>query len=165
MPVELGAVLALAAATEATTEQWHAANLTSGMLVVLHDPVRHVGAVASVLLPDSELAGSLEDEPAGKYADTAIPALIEAFLTRGGQKQNTVATLVGGSQLFNFGGGGNNALNVGTRNAIVLRTYLSKEGVTVGKSHTGGNKKRDVDVDVYSGTITVQLAGQEPLIL
>ena len=70
--------------------------------VILHDRVARLGALAHIVLPDSR--GSA-DHP-GKFADTAIPAMI-AEIERQLQAKargRLVAKLVGGASMFPTGG-------------------------------------------------------------
>lgn len=136
-------------------------NLSSGIAVVLYDQVQHLGGLVHVLLPDSSLAGFTEEMSIGKFADLAIPELVQQFFEAGAQKQDTSVRIVGGAQLFNFGGGGGNTLNVGTRNAVAVRAALSKQGLAIEKDDVGGNKGRKIRFHIATGKLVVSQAGQE----
>ncbi len=135
-------------------------NLSSGIAVVMHDKLQYIGAMAHILLPDSSLAGFTEEMVPGRFADLAIPELIQQYLDKGAQKQDTLVRIVGGAQLFNFGGGGTNSLNIGTRNAIAIRATISKHGLSIKKADVGGNKGRKIRFNIGSGILTVSQAGQ-----
>ncbi|MBX2861356.1 MAG: chemotaxis protein CheD [Vampirovibrio sp.] len=137
------------------------ANLTTSMAVAIYDPVLKVGGMAHIVLPESRLAAlEGEEKPPATFADEAVPLLVEAYLEAGGQKQNAQVRMAGGSQLFNFGGGGGNYLNVGSRNSTAIRASLSKLGFTLEKADTGGNKARRVRLVIASGQFSVaQLGG------
>ena len=66
--------------------------------VVLYDRVARLGGLAHIVLPS---AHGVVDHP-GKYADTAIPALIADFDRRLGGKvrPRLIAKLVGGANMF-----------------------------------------------------------------
>ena len=96
-----------------------------------------LGSMAHVMLPDSH--GRL-DRP-GKYADTAVPLLLEGMLGKGCRMQNLVAKLVGGASMFaQFSGN----LNIGDRNTRTLRSLLDDAGIQVVAELTGGNVGRSV---------------------
>src|SRR5262249_17524337 len=97
--------------------------------------VTKVGGVAHIVLPESSLAPPYADpdESIGRYADLAIPALLHDFTAAGGQVKSAMVRMVGGAQLFNFGGGGGNILNIGARNATAVRTALASEGLVIDK--------------------------------
>ncbi len=135
-------------------------NLSSGIAVVMYDKLQCIGGMAHVLLPDSSLAGATDEMTPGRFADLAIPELVQQYLDKGAQKQDTLVRIVGGAQLFNFGGGGTNSLNIGTRNAIAIRTIISKHGLSIKKADVGGNKGRKIRFHVGSGILTITQAGQ-----
>ncbi len=137
-------------------------NLTSGVVLVLYDATNKVGGMAYVFLPDSKMAGPIEAENEGKFADLAVPRLIEEFTVAGGQQAGASVRLVGGSQLFNFGGGGANSMNVGNRNELAIKSVLSGLGWVIGKTDIGGNKGRKVKFSLANGRLIVVQAGQDP---
>jgi chemotaxis protein CheD len=141
-------------------------SVSSGLVVVLYDSVRHVGGVAYTLLPDSTyIEGEVsvvnrdalleEAEKPAKFANLALPVLWEGMGKLGAQASSTTARIIGGSQLFTFGGGGGNPLNVGSRNAIACRTHLSKLGIVVDKTDVGGNRPRSLLFALAEGQVWV----------
>jgi len=139
-------------------------SIGTGVVVVVYDARNLVGGVACVSMPESKLSmqSPLEelpkDKPA-KFADLAIPLLLEEFRALGGDKNISTVRLVGGAQLFNFGGGGGNLLNIGVRNAMAIRTALTKEGFVVEKADTGGNKPRSIRFELSTGNVYVRPIG------
>jgi chemotaxis protein CheD len=139
-------------------------SIGTGVVVVVYDPQNLVGGVACVSMPESKLSmqSPLEEQPKdkpAKFADIAIPLLLEEFKALGGDKNNSTVRLVGGAQLFNFGGGGGNLLNIGVRNAMAIRTALTKEGFVVEKADTGGNKPRSIRFELNTGNVYVRFIG------
>lgn len=137
------------------------ASLSTGIAVVVYDKNAVMGGMAHILLPDSTQVGLVEDDAIGKYADTAVPVLLEKFTAAGADRAQTFARIVGGAQLFNFGGGAANSLNIGTRNAVAIRAALSREGVAIEKADVGGNKGRRVKFHIGLGKLFIAVAGQE----
>lgn len=132
----------------------------AGLAVFIYDHESKVGGVAHIVLPESSLSGDLvEGNMPGKYADKAIPALISEFSKLGGKKRSASVHMVGGAQLFNFGGGGGNILNIGARNSTAVRTALLKQNLTVEKADTGGNKSKHLHFSLASGEVTVETLG------
>ncbi len=84
--------------------------------VVLYDRVAKLGGVAHIVLPSSRGAA---DQP-GKYADTAIPAVIAELERRLGGKVRSrlIAKLVGGANMFQTAPEvrENSVLNIGQQN-------------------------------------------------
>jgi chemotaxis protein CheD len=157
--VNLGQILV----TQSKGSVFEVANIGSSLVVVLYDRSTRIGGLAHIVLPDSTMSEPGKDKGlAGKYANQAIPLLFQQFMDAGGQKLYTTVRLVGGAQMFNFGGGGGNPLNVGSRNAIAVRAALSKTGLAIEKADVGGNKIRNLRFIIESGYVIVsQLGGRE----
>lgn len=134
-------------------------NVGTGVVVAIYDMENGVGGLAHVVLPESALSTSYTDSTPAKYADKAIPLLVQAFLDAGGRKRSCLVRMVGGAQLFNFGGGSGNILNIGARNATAIQTALSKQGLVIEKSDTGGNKGKSLKFILATGKLHVQQIG------
>lgn len=140
-------------------------NLGSSVALVIYDPQFKVGGIAHIILPDSTLDGARSDETPGKYADLAVPELLKQYTEAGGQTRFANIRLVGGAQLFNFGGGGGNLLNIGSRNATAIRAVLSKTGLTIEKADTGGNKGKSIRFMIATGQLFIRQIGDKEYLL
>jgi chemotaxis protein CheD len=120
--------------------------------LALLDARAAVAGLAHVVLPASEG----RDGSPGKFADTAVPALLDAVVGLGGRRTRLEAVLVGGASMFSFGGG---ALEVGQRNEAAVRDELTRLRIPVVASETGGSRGRTVRVTVESGRVTSRAAG------
>ncbi len=122
--------------------------LGSCVAVILHDPELGVGAMAHVMLPEK-----LEENPKkpGKYADTAVPKLIEMLEKQGGDRRRMIAKIVGGAQMFN----GSRYGNIGKENVEAVKKMLRKEGVKLIAEDTGGTYARSVEFDPSTGKLRV----------
>lgn len=134
-------------------------NIGTSIVVVIYDLQTKVGGLAHVILPESSLSTSHMEQVPGKYADKAVPKLVQEFTAAGGQKRSSIVRMVGGAQLFNFGGGGGNILNIGARNATAIRAAMSKQGLAIEKADTGGNKGKSIRFVLATGQIYVQQIG------
>jgi chemotaxis protein CheD len=141
------------------------ANIGTGVALTIYDTINKVGGIAHIVMPESLLASPNNEDLPGKYANLAIPYLLEKFTELGGEKRGTVVRMVGGAQLFNFGGGGGNSLNIGARNATAIRAAMSKLGFVIEKADTGGNKGKSVRFIIASGQLFVcPIGGKEYLL-
>lgn len=136
--------------------------ISTGVALLLHDFQNKVGGLAHIVLPESSMSTETSDGLPGKFANLAIPALLEQFTDLGGKKTTTVVRLVGGAQLFNFGGGGGNIINIGARNAIAIRASLFKMGFVVAKADTGGNKSKSIVFKIGTGQALITPVGGKP---
>jgi chemotaxis protein CheD len=122
--------------------------------LALVDVERRVAGLAHVMLPARP---ERTDDPAiGKFADTAVPALLDAVLAAGARRPRLTTYMVGGAQMFTFGGRG---MDVGTRNDQAVRDALVAIGLRVRASETGGTKGRTIRVRAADGTVTVKESG------
>jgi chemotaxis protein CheD len=122
--------------------------------------VRTAAGLAHVMLPDS--GGGLAGE-VGKFADRAVPALVEALGRAGAPVRELDAVLVGGAQMFALGGG--NSLDIGARNESAVRAALGAIGIRVLAAATAGTKGRTIRVRTETGEVTVKEVGgrEQPL--
>lgn len=111
--------------------------LGSCVAVILHDETRRIGAMAHVMLPESN---GRSDRP-GKYADTAVPLLVDGLCAQGSRQLSIHAKLVGGASMFAFFG---NNLNIGERNIRAIKEALEAKRIRVNGEVIGGNVGRSV---------------------
>jgi len=120
--------------------------------LALYHPGRKTGVMAHIVLPES--AG--RDGTPGKFADTAVPHMLELLRKQGMPIHGLAAKLAGGANMFNTSG----PLQIGDANAEAVATALRKAGIRVAGQDVGGTRGRRVDFDCASGEMIVQCAGQ-----
>lgn len=127
--------------------------------VVIYDSQKKVAGLAHVLLPDSTVAkqGSLN---AYKYADTAIPILVEKLLAVGARKFGLKAKLAGGSEMFKFTSG-SDIMRIGPRNVEAVLKELKKLHIPVIAQDTGGNIGRTIEFDPTSDKLKIRKVNKE----
>jgi chemotaxis protein CheD len=136
-----------------------ALGLGSCIGLVITDVAAGVAGMAHVMLPDSDIA--TRPGPEGKYADTAVPSLIDAVCSHGAQRRRLVCAMAGGAQMFGAGSGGG-VLNIGQRNAVAVRAALESAGLRLRAAQTGGSSGRTLEVIVATGAISVRTVGGTP---
>jgi chemotaxis protein CheD len=126
--------------------------LGSCLGVVLSVRRAKIGGLAHVVLPDSR--GST-DHP-GKYADTAIPALIVDLERLAGEpiRGRLTAKLLGGARMFQ-----NDSLDIGRLNAEAVEKILARLGITVLARDLGGDAGRRLTFDTLTGIVAVKIPG------
>jgi chemotaxis protein CheD len=145
----------------------HASSSTGGDVLVtiglgsciglaLLDPGRCLAGLAHVVLP--EASGSGEGSPA-KFANTAVPVLVDQLVGLGAAAGRLEAVLVGGAHMFSFGAKDGAGLDVGARNEAAVSAALDSLRIPIRARATGGTKGRTVRVHVGSGVVTVKEAG------
>lgn len=131
--------------------------LGSCICLCAYDPKSRVAGMAHIVLPQS--SGGVEDEYATKYADIAVPRLIEDMVRNGASKARLIVKLVGGAQMIQsveF----SDILEMGNRNLEMTKKALAGNGVGITASETGGNSGRSVWMFVDSGKVMVRKAGE-----
>jgi chemotaxis protein CheD len=118
--------------------------------IILRDPGRRVSGLAHVMLP----ARQRGDTASGKYADTAIPALVERIVGSGGRQRFLEALLVGGAQMFAQGAAA--IASIGEQNVRAARGILGRLSIPVIFEDTGGQAGRTVVFDNATGRVSVR---------
>ena len=137
-----------------------ALGLGSCIGLVLADAHAGVAGMAHVMLPVSRAGAT---GPPGKFADTAVPALLDQVLRLGADRVRLQAKIAGGAQMFGGGGAAASMMNIGERNATAVREALRAIGMRVRAADTGGNAGRSMQVAVSGGAVTVRAVGGEPI--
>lgn len=125
-----------------------------GLAVV--DRSAGVAGLAHIVLP----AATDTDREPGKFADLAVPELIDRLCRAGANRRRLEAVLAGGARMFELG-----ELDIGARNAEAVQKGLAASGIQVHAAETGGNRGRTMRVLVGDCTVTVKEAGGAPTTL
>jgi chemotaxis protein CheD len=121
--------------------------------VVLYDRSAKLGGVAHIVLPDSRGAA---DHP-GKYADTAIPAMVADLERWPGRRGvlKVVAKVVGGASMFQTGP----AMNIGQKNQDAVEQVLGRLGIPIVGRDVGGGSGRRLTLDTTTGVVSIRVPG------
>ena len=131
--------------------------LGSCLAIALYDPDAEIGGLAHAMLPDGDAATNSDRKP-GKYADTAIRALLRRMVERGATYTAVEAKLAGGSDMFEFDSFGD---GVGQRNVDAAREELEKLGVPIVAEDVGGTHGRTVKFTPGTGKLVVKTADED----
>lgn len=127
--------------------------------LVLYDRVAKLGGLAHIVLPS--MRGAV-DHP-GKYANTAIPAMISDLERELGSKARArlTAKIVGGANMFqtqpdvNLNAG----MNIGQRNQEAIEQILAELRIPILARDVGGTAGRRLTLDTASGIVTIRVPG------
>jgi len=123
--------------------------------VALVDARRPIVGLAHVMLPE---AAGPDAAPVAKFADRGVPELARSVKALGAARVEAV--IVGGAQMFSFGG--EEGANIGARNVAAVRAELDRLRIPIRAAATGGRKGRTVRVHVDGARVTVrEVAGTE----
>lgn len=128
-------------------------SLGSCVAICLFDPLVKAGGLAHVVLPASPPAGY--GTLPGKYADSALPALLEQMERLGASKYRLQCKLAGGAAVLAIGGSGSMP-SIGQRNAEAVKAMLDNARIRVIAESLGGTVGRTVRLHAPSGRIIVR---------
>jgi chemotaxis protein CheD len=129
--------------------------------VALVDRGRSLVGLAHVMLPAAPPAAS-DDAPAAKFADLAVPALVDALTCLGSSPARLEAVVVGGARMFSFS---NKALDIGSRNEEATLAQLRSAGIRVAAKETSGTSGRTIRVHVDGGVVVCKPTGGAETVL
>lgn len=125
--------------------------LGSCVAIALYDPATRIGGMAHVLLPSQ--SGGRVGAPS-RYAQSAVPALVERMIARGARVPSIVARLVGGASMF-MSLTPPGTIQMGERNVLAAREALHRQGIRLVGEAVGGDFGRTAEFDLTSGAVTI----------
>jgi chemotaxis protein CheD len=129
--------------------------LGSCLGLALHDGRRKVGGLAHIVLPNARTA----TDRAGKFVDTAVPALIQRMEELTGHKLNLTAKLAGGASMFST----TVAASIGQQNIETCEKLLGELGIPIVAKHCGGEQGRRMSLDTANGMVLIEIVGQDSI--
>ena len=136
--------------------------LGSCIAILLYDPVAQVSGVSHVLLPFPP-SGGASGSP-GRFASTAVPALVRAMQGYGADPGRLVAKVAGGAQMFRYERPSRTE-TVGDRNLRATLDVLAGLEIPVVAQDTGGTHGRSIRVDAGEGCMQIRALRVEVRIL
>lgn len=121
-------------------------------IVLWHERLR-IGGLAHVLLPSQTLSRDVANR--AKFAETAVPLLVEEMTALGARPGELTARLVGGASMF-----GqllpSSGINMGERNVDASRLALRQAGIRVVAEDVGRDYGRSVYFHLDDGRVRVR---------
>lgn len=139
-------------------QQFAVYGIGSCVILSIYDAVRKIGGLAHIMLPDST-GMDLSTVNPNKFADTAVPALINAVIEEGAVRTGCVAKIFGGSEMFPPTEDFSNT--IGRDNTEAVKKSLRKHGIPLICEDTGGNHGRSIEFDLSSGMVKLFVIGEE----
>lgn len=128
--------------------------LGSCLGLVLYDRRLKVGALAHIVLP----AAPEQAEKPGKYADTAVPAMIDRMQELATEPLKLRARIAGGANMFAVTDADN---TIGRQNADAVERILDQLRIPIIGRHCGGEQGRRMTLDIATGIVTIDIVGAE----
>ena len=128
--------------------------------ICLYDSKMKIGGMCHIMLPSIKEQGA----SVKKYADTAIPLLVDEMKNKGADIGRVVAKVVGGARMFNVS---ENSMmgEIGNNNVVKVKEVLGGMSISIVSEDTGGNYGRTIDFYLDSGMIKIRSMGKEEKII
>ena len=122
--------------------------------VCIYDIDTRIGGLAHIMLP-TESAFKGNSGVSLKYADVAIPKMVDEMLLMGCQKRNLRAVVVGGGNMF-INSTTPLEQSIGFRNQESVKSILSSLAIPIVAEDIGGNMGKTVYFDLNDGDVYVK---------
>lgn len=127
--------------------------LGSCVAVVLLDPKLRAVGMVHVALPDSQTNAERAKEHPGYFADTGIPALLEAMAKLGcdANGKGMIVKLAGGARVLDL----SPKFDIGKKNVLAVKRHLWSLRLGPTGEDVGGSLSRTVEVAVDDGLVQI----------
>lgn len=124
--------------------------------ICLTDCSTKIGGLSHIMLPDSTAAAGGESIPM-RFADTAVPMLINQMCAMGASRCCIKAKIAGGAVMFKTS---SDRFNIGERNIEAVKAALRKAGIPIIAEDTGLDYGRTVYFYPETGCMEVKAAAK-----
>jgi len=132
--------------------------LGSCICLCAYDPLSKISGMVHIVLPKSK--NGLADRAAIKYADVAIPVLLQELEQTGASKTHLKVKIAGGAKMIKSFGQ-DDPFDMGNRNCEMVKSLLAAHNLRISGSDTGGTQGRSVWMIADTGQVLVRKAGEE----
>lgn len=127
--------------------------------IALYDNFLKIGGLVHIMLPEN---------PGGKktvkYADTAIPFMIDELKDLGAKKRRISAKIVGGAGMFKSESG-NSVMKIGARNIEAVKAVLKNESIKIIGSDVGKDFGRSMYFYLDDGRVEIKSFSRDLIII
>jgi chemotaxis protein CheD len=136
-------------------------SLGSCLGVAIYDPVRKVGGLLHVMLPESKIDPQKATIEPCMFVDTGLPRLFHAVYGLGGDRSRLKIKIAGGAQFLDD----KRFFNIGERNYDAATAVLARNGFTMDARAVGGSSSRTMRLNIATGEVKIQSPGVDPYLL
>jgi chemotaxis protein CheD len=113
-----------------------------------YDPVARVGAMVHVVLPHGNVADC--GKTPTKYANTALPAMVNQMESKGAVKSRIVIKVAGGAKIIHTVPVGS-ILDIGDRNITAVKSAVAENKMSIKAEDTRGTLGRSMWLNIDTG--------------
>lgn len=136
-------------------------SLGSCLGVTVFDPVRKVGGLLHLMLPDSSIDPAKAVSSPYMFVDSGVPRLFQSVYSLGGDRNRVVVKVAGGAQFLDH----QRTFNIGERNIAAFQAILQRNGHAIQAHSVGGFSSRTVRLDLTTGNVSIHSPGQPSYLL
>ncbi|MDE1548306.1 chemotaxis protein CheD [Jeotgalibaca caeni] len=125
--------------------------------IALYDSTNRIGGLSHIMLPDSTAFQG--EQKVGKFADLAIPSLVEELQAMGASK-HLKAKIAGGASMFKISNPVPQ-MQIGQRNIAAVKEVLASLDIPIIGEHTGDHVGRTMWLDLTNLAVGVRTATRE----
>ncbi|MBI4733469.1 MAG: chemotaxis protein CheD [Rubrobacteridae bacterium] len=135
--------------------------LGSCIAVCMFDKVSKIAGMAHIMLPQDNGRDTMLT---ARFADTGVPRLYEAMVKEGANPSNMIVKIAGGARMFQMPGG-NSLLEIGERNAEVVKKAINERKLGIDAADIGKDYGRTVELSVATGELVVKAIGRNSTVI
>ncbi|KRQ86000.1 Chemoreceptor glutamine deamidase CheD [Caloramator mitchellensis] len=125
--------------------------------IALYDQYNKIAGLAHIMLPESNKFTNNSNPM--KFADLAIPMLVEKMVNSGAKINYIKAKIAGGASMFAFADK-SASMDIGNRNAEAVKQALQKLKIPIIAEDLGGNFGRTMILESDSGKVFIKTVGK-----
>jgi chemotaxis protein CheD len=130
-------------------------SLGSCLGITVYDPIKKVGGLLHIMLPDSKIDPVKATSAPFMFVDTGVPRLFQSVYNLGAERSRLTVKVAGGTQSLDEKG----VFNIGERNHLALTELLTRNGYTIHGQDVGGFSSRTLRMNLSTGKVTIRTPG------
>jgi chemotaxis protein CheD len=130
-------------------------SLGSCLGITIYDPVKKVGGLLHLMLPDSKIDPAKAAATPFMFVDSGVPRLFAAAYSLGADRSRIIIKVAGGAQLLDPG----RTFNIGERNFQAFSNLIARNGLYITAQDVGGLSSRTLRFDNSNGNVSIQSPG------
>ncbi|MGO8763758.1 MAG: chemotaxis protein CheD [Limisphaerales bacterium] len=130
-------------------------SLGSCLGVTVYDPVKKVGGLLHLMLPDSRIDTAKAVSAPFMFVDTGVPRLFKTIFSLGGDRYRLITKVAGGAQFLDE----QRTFNIGERNIQAFEKMMACNGMIVQSRDLGGFNSRTLRFNLETGKVSIQSPG------
>ena len=131
-------------------------SLGSCLGVTVYDPLRKVGGLLHLMLPDSRIDSRKAIASPFMFVDTGVPQLFKTVFSLGGERHRVIIKVAGGAQFLDE----KRTFNIGERNLAAFEDMITRNGLVVQARDVGGFCSRTLRLDLSTGKVSIHRPGE-----